>query len=209
MSSVRKPDPITGTIRQPLGTVLIAGIPLFGFFAGVALLFPSYSRIYLYFTLTLGLLGVVSLIWINIRPNLWAKFLLHATLTSLFTIIAVRTFNGIFINFQGKVGFFIILTVLFFHSLPLWNIKATRFLRGELSYQPTSRLGKFMLKMSLALLPIAGLVGAIIGTFVKGDAGGIDTRLLVLAPLCWYLAILLPFSTPHAVSPWESKKNTN
>jgi hypothetical protein len=193
----------TSRTKQPFGMVLIAGVLLLGIFASMAFLMPYYSQLYFYFSLAIWAFGVIAFVWVNLKPNIWPKFLFYLSLASLFTIIAVRTFNYLLPTLKGLVSVLIISTVVFAHTLPLWNTEVTRLLRNELSFAPKTRAGKLLLRSSLALFPTAGLIGAIIGLFMQNEINKLDIRLFVLGPLCWYLAIILPFSTHTPTSPWE------
>lgn len=206
MNKTTRQDPVTGIRRQKLGPVLFGSIPFFGFFAFVSIVSPYYSQVYLYLSLLFSIIGVISLVWANIKPNLWAKFLFYVSLSSIFATIAIRTFSFVFPSIKIATTIVVILTIATAHSLPAWNLRVAQLLRGELSYAPKSLLGKLMLKISLAVFPVAGFLGAILGLFLNSGNKELDMRILILAPLCWYLAILLPFSTHYPSSPWESTK---
>lgn len=196
------PDPITGHIKQPLANILIL-IPIaYGVFAVVAFWAPDFSIDFFRLALLFWFIGVVSFAWLNYKPNLWSRFLSLFALVGLFTIIAIRIFSYLLPQFS-IISQIIIITA---NTLPMWNTELTQFIRGELSYNPSTSIGKLILKYSLMLLPIAGGLGASLGMFSNRFNHTIDFRLIILGPLCWFLAIILPFSFRHPISPWEHKK---
>jgi len=207
MSRKSKLDPITGSTKQPWGRVFIGGLGFFGILTAMAIFLPGYSESYFFITLPIGIVGIIAFVWMNANPNLWIKLLGFIAIAALFTIIAIRSFNHLFPQLANVISPLIILTTVFAHTLPLWHLALTRFLRRELSFTPQTRTGKILLKIAFALLPISGFIGAAIGLFLHGGQDKISYRLLILGPLCWLLAVILPFSTQYPISPWEQKTN--
>lgn len=201
-------DPVTGHIKQPIGQ-LILGVPVFfGVLVSMVIFMPVYARNLVFVALILGLIGIITSIWLNSRPNLTLKFLNLISITSLSGLIAIRAFGYLWPRASLFMGILISTSVVAVHLLPMLNPRGTWFLRGELSYAPKTRIGKNLLKLSLALLPISGFVGATIGIFLRGRNGEIDIVVVIAGPLFWLLALLLPFST-HPISPWERTRKAD
>jgi hypothetical protein len=204
MSRKKRKDQVIGITQQPVGKAIANGMLFFGILASIVFFFPHYSQLYLLPSLIIGLVGVAAFVWLNLYPDLRAKFLFYVSLATLCTMAAVRIFNYLLPDLK-IIGIVIILTVVISHSLPIVSPELTRFLRGELSFAPKTWFGRFLLKGSLFLLPIAGFIGATMGLFARGDTGELDITMLIMAPILWFLAIMLPFSTSRPISPWEGK----
>ena len=68
-------------------------------------------------------------------------------------------------------------------------------------------VGKFILKISLAIIPIVGVLGASIGLYSGKLTDKKDVTVAMLGGfICWIIAFVLPFSSSQPISPWDSTK---
>jgi hypothetical protein len=202
----KKRDSVTGSIKQPLIKIILGGGSFFSAFIFLAAFLPKYSVTYLSIALPVGIIGITSLLWLNYQPNLWAKFLGFVSIGCLYTIVAIRSFDYLLPALGNIIKILVIATVIFSYSIPLWNLQTAKFLKGELSYTPKTKIGRFVLKISLSLLPMAGFIGAAIGLSLHRDTNNLAISSLILGPLCWLLALILPFSSYEPISSWENEK---
>lgn len=205
MTSKHKQDPKTGLIRQPLSQVILGGVFFFLVLAGVAAIHPHFSSFYMYISIPVGLLGFTSLIWINIRPNLYARFLLNLGISGLCVMIAFRAFGNLLPQFSFWGGAFIMSTTIFAHTLPLWSPSWASFVRDELS-APKTKPGKIVFRVSLLLFPFVGVLGALLEAILQRE-GKSKSLSLIFLMIFWFLAIGLPFAYRFPSSPWEGKRN--
>lgn len=198
-------DSETGWIRQPPAGSCLAGAAIFLMLTLFSILLPYFSGQHIYFAIFSGALGFISFLWLNLRPNLYARFFLNTALASLFGLIAVRSFIFLFPTYSVFVGVLIIVTVAFAHALPMWNVRLARFLRDEIS-SPKTNLGKRIFRGSLLVAPIVGILSAAVALFLLrgGKSAAIS---LLLGFLGWFIALLLPFIYQFPSSPWEDKEN--
>lgn len=200
-------DPVTGHIKQSTLDVLL-GIPIvYVLLILMAVFIPEFKLNYWYFSalLLIGILGVGASVWLNALPNLWAKFLKFASMASLWGIISYRSFAYLLPNFSLVVGMLITATIIFTQVLPSQKPKITSLIRNEM-YFPKSEFGKYASKIAIAILPIAGCLGAFIAVLSRPFYDQYSIIALILGPLGWFNALILPFATQHPASPWESRK---
>lgn len=207
MSHNLNQDPVTGSIKQSWGMVVVGAFGFFGILMFMAIFLPNYSGFYVSVVMPIGFVGIVSFFWINAKPNLWAKLLGFVSISGLFMVIAIRAFSYILPEISSAITILIVISTVLAHLLPVLSLVATSFIRRELSFTPQTQVGKILLKISLALLPVGGFLGAGIGLFTHGKNQNINYILLLLGPICWLLAIILPFSTAYPISPWEYERN--
>ncbi len=193
-------DLIRGVIAGVAGTVI---------FSASAGIFPSISLNFLFISLFIGLIFMCVSIWFNLQStNLYARFFYLLTLTCYFVIIAYRGLEVLLPHYLPFGGLFIVATVVFAHSLPIWNLKVTIRLREEL-VAPKSKLGKFIYFASIGLIPIIGVpIYFLITSLNKGGDNRIGVS-VILSILCWFLALILPFSFRTPISPWEKIESNN
>jgi hypothetical protein len=199
-------DPITGSIKQPVPRVILSAPIFFCVLVLAAIFMPFYREHLVMVASILGIAGTITSIWLNAKPSLILKFLNFASIAGLSGIVAIRAFEHLWPSGALLMAVLIILTVVAAHLLPIVNSNMTWFLRGELSHAPKTRIGRFLLKASLVIFPACGFIGAVIGLFLNARHGGIDIAAVIVGPLFWLLAILLPFSTAFPSSPWEPKQ---
>lgn len=204
MSRKYQQDPKTGLVRQPLSNIIFGGVFFFVISVMTSMIHPYFSRDSLYLSIPMGILGFGSLIWINLRPNLHARFFLNIGIASLWMLVAFRAFGNLLPQFSFWAGAMIFATTIFAHTLPMWNSSAAQFIRDELS-APKTRIGKIIFRASLLLIPIAGVLGATAASILHpGDKSkGLS---FILAGLGWFLAVVLPFAYRFPSSPWEGKE---
>lgn len=168
MTRRHKQDPQTGLVRQPLSSIILGGVLFFVILVMVILIHPDFSSNYLYISIPMSLLGFGSLIWINVRPNLYARFFLNIGISGLCVIITFRAFGNLLpqFSFWGRVLIFI--TVIFAHTLPMWNSATANFIRNELS-APKTKIGKFVFRASLLLIPFIGILGAMLESILPRE----------------------------------------
>jgi hypothetical protein len=201
-----KQDPITGHIKQSFADVSI-GIPVaYALLIFGVVFLPQFRFLsqYLPLALALGVIGISASIWLNVNPNLWPKFLKFLSIVSFWTLISFRSFDYLFPNTSALIGLVIVTTVAIANTLPIWNTKITLLIRNEL-YSPKSQFGRFILKITFILLPLAGLIGASLQILAQHTYNKTSYTALMLGPLGWFLALLMPFATRHPISPWEYK----
>jgi hypothetical protein len=191
-------DPVTGLVRQPLIKIVVAGAFVFAVLIISAATLPRYSSYYLYVSIPVGILGYASLLWNNIKPNLYARFFQYSWMSVLCMITAFRAFDNLLPRFSTFGAFIIISTVVFAHTLPIWNGTITQLIRIILS-APRTKVEKTIFQVSLAFVPLMILLGNIISAFNK--SAGLSVILLFLF---WLMALILPFSYLSPNSPWEN-----
>ncbi|MFT3893856.1 MAG: hypothetical protein QM730_19675 [Anaerolineales bacterium] len=205
MAKKPKRDPVTGYVKQPIGNIVVIFPSLYFFLTFAIFWFPYISLIYLYVSLLLGFTGMVSIIWLNYKPNLWMRFLYHLSLTGFFALIAERVLGFILRKFFPIPELVIITSIVFANILPIWNPKLTQQIKEEL-FAPRTSLGKTVFKFSVLLFPIAGTVGAAVGLLTNKVGQKGLSGMIIAAPIFWFLALILPFSTRYAISPWQYNK---
>lgn len=184
---------------------VIVGIAITAIFSAFAGIIPSISLTVLCVSLFVGLIFTCASIWFNLQPtNLHARFFYFLTLTCYFVIIAYRGFDALLPQYSPFVGLFIVATIVFAHSLPMWNLKIAIRLREEL-IAPKSKLGKFIYSASIALIPIIGVPVYFLVTSL-GHGGHMAGVSVILSIIFWFLALILPFSDRTPFSPWEKDR---
>lgn len=203
VSQKPKQDPVTGLVHQSLIRVVLGGAFVFAILIVMITIFPYYLGYYLYISIPIGILGFISLIWINIRPNLYSRFILNLCISILSLIIAIRAFDNLLpgISFYGAV--LIVALATSAHVLPIWNPKLARFIRDELS-APRTKFGKAIFRASLALLPFIGIFCAMITSTLNRENKSAALSVLLLS-LGLIVATILPFAYRFPSSPWETK----
>lgn len=207
--SVRKiqQDPVTGHIKQSTLDVIL-GVPIvYVLLILMAVFIPEYkpNNWYVSTLLLIGIIGIGASVWLNAFPNLLAKFLKFSSLASLWGVISYRSFAYLFPKYSLAFGILITATVIFTQVFPNQNPKITSLIRNEL-YTPKSKFGKYASKIAIAILPLAGCLGASVEVLSRPIHDQFAIIALILGPLGWFNALILPFATQHPASPWERKK---
>jgi hypothetical protein len=198
-------DPDTGSRKQPFIMVFLSGIILFGLFVFLGATFPYRSAFFLYLSLPFGILAPVAFLWMNFRPNLWAKMIVAISLSGLCAIIAYRAFSFLLPGISWLFAILIFGMTILGYVLPVINLGLFDFVHTELSWFPQTRIGKLILKFALVGLPVVGALGGAIGLLTRRLSGGPVILEIILGPLCWMLAVSIPFSSPepYSITPWE------
>jgi hypothetical protein len=197
-------DPVTGVIKQPIGGLILAGLFFFSMLVWIVTMFPSDSKGYLYISLPFGVFGLVNLIWINLRPNLYARFFLNTCISGLCLLMSYRALDNLLPRYSYVAASSIIIIGVVAHILPIWNPKAANFIRDELA-APKTPFGKVVFKGALVLIPFVGILAAIFTTTLQRENKSIGLSFM-LAFLGLLTVIVLPFAYRFPSSPWEIKK---
>jgi hypothetical protein len=197
-------DPVTGVVKQSLSRVILGGIFVFVILIVTLTIFPYYSRYYLYISIPVGIFGFISLIWINVRPNLYARFFLNVCISVLSMVIGFRSFANLLPQFSFLGSVLIVITVTLAHTLPIWNGTLANIIREELS-APKTKLGKLVFKFSLAFIPFVGILCAMTESLLyrENKSAGLSFILVFLSLL---VATILPYAYRFPSSPWEIKE---
>jgi len=155
-------------VKHPLARwrwwqVLGMAVFSFGIFGLMIGFFPGYSSAAAYTGLALAIIGVVASIW-NWRSYDWlARFLTAAVWSLMLLALSARSLTRV-INPWWLAVAALVGTYLLAWALPpsapgvsalLWREQTT----------PQTRIGRWFLAACIALLPIAGVLGANIGMF--------------------------------------------
>lgn len=198
-----EPDPETGWVKQPLAGAILAGFGVFFLLASVSSILPSISIQYVSVSLPLGVLGTASFIWLNLHPNLYARFFLNVALAGLCSLIAYRSIAFLLPIRPGFLAGLILTTVIAAHTLPLWNVKAARSLRLALA-MPGTKLGRIVIAGWVMLMLGAGVAGPVLAS-MRHLEGRYAPGSLLSGMTTWLFALLLPFAHRFPSSPWEAK----
>jgi hypothetical protein len=196
----KKQDAATGVVPQPIQLTFFGGVLFFLILVIGAVILPDYSQAYLYSSIPVGLFGFGSHLWLNLKPNLYARFFLNVCISILCVMIACRSFGNLLPRLAYLGAGFIILIVVFFHTLPMWNSKLANSIRTELQ-APKTKLGKGIYGIALFLGPFIGGLSLLIGRH-PGDnkSSGLS---LILLTVFLFIAVVLPFGYRFPGSPWE------
>jgi hypothetical protein len=198
-----KQDPTTGVVKQPLGRVILAGMVFFGVLVMGATIFPYSASSFLVISVPIGIVGYASFIWINVNPNLYARFFFNVCISALCLIVSLRCLDSLLHQYFYYGATAIIALVTFAHILPIINPRVTKTIRDELS-APKTKIGKYAFKMALLLIPLVGIGSAMLTSFLFRE-----DKLAGLAPILLFwsfiVSIILPFAYRFPSSPWEVK----
>lgn len=207
MSKKYKQDKVTGLVEQSLLKVTIGGALFFVVLIIMSTVLPTFSNYHLYISVVIGIFGYINLIWINIRPNLLARFYLNVSISLLCMIVAFRALDNLMPKFSLYGEIIIVTIIIMAHTLPMWNLPIVNFIRNEVS-TPKTKLGKIILKVSLILIPFIGIISAGITStlYRENKTAGASFILLFLSIL---FAVILPFAYRYPSSPWEAQNSIN
>jgi hypothetical protein len=188
-----------GSAKHPLMMVLTVGLFFFMLFILIILIYSDFSKPYFYSSMFLGIVGVVSFVWLQLRPGLYARFFAISCLSGLSLLIACLAFGNLFPNIASLGIMILTIVVLFFHALPIWSATSANFVRRELS-GPKTKFGRVLYKLVMLSVPIVSIAGAILGRIFHGSNKISSVMfLLIFLPL----AIIIPYGSPSPSSPWE------
>lgn len=200
MKHKNKQDNVTGVVQQPIYITFLGGGLFFLILVTGVTILPSYSQVYLYFSISIGLLGFGCLLWLNLQPNLHARFLSIVCISTLCTMTACRALGNLLPQLTYLGTGIIILIVIFFHTLPMWNAELANSIRDELQ-APKTKLGKNILSIALGLVPLLGALSFFIGSHARANKSyGLSFVLLIVF---LFIAVILPFGYRFPSSPWE------
>jgi len=189
--------------KRPLVEVVFGGAFIFTVFIMMTIILPHYAGYYLYISIPVGIFGYASLIWINIRPNLLARLFINISIAVFWAIIAFRALEHLLPQFSLYGGVIIVIIGIFAYAFPIWNPSIANFIRGEM-FAPKTKLGKFFFRVSLVLLPVAGIVGAMTETFLhRANKPEILSAILLFLGLL--IIIGLPFSYQYPSFRWKTR----
>jgi hypothetical protein len=193
----------TGLDKLQLFGVILGGFFLFVVFIMMTITLPRDAGNYLYISTPIGIFGYVSLIWINIRPNLLGRLFVNMSISTLCGIMAFRAFDNLLPQFSLSGGVIIVIIGIFVYTFPIWNPSTANFIRGEM-FAPKTKIGKIVFRASLALIPVVGIAGAMTETFLyrANKQAGISVILLFLGLL---IIVVLPFSYEYPRFPWVNR----
>jgi hypothetical protein len=194
-----KYDFMNSGAKHPLIMVLIAGSFLFMLLILIVIIFSDYSKPYFYSSILLGVVGIVSFVWLQLRPNLYARFLAITCLSGLFLLVACRAFGNLFPHVASPGILIITSIVLFFHTLPIWNSESASFIREELS-NPKTIVGRALYKLVILFVPIIGVTGVVLARVMQ-NSNKISSFMFLLIFLP--MAIIMPYGGRTPSSPWE------
>jgi hypothetical protein len=195
-----KYDFVNNEAKHPLIMVLIVGLFFFMLLVLIVIVFSDYSKTYFYSSMPLGVVGIISFVWLQLRPNLYARFLTISCHSGLSLLIACRAFGNLFPHIASPGILIITSIVLFFHSLPVWNADFANFLREELS-SPKTKFSKTLYKLVLLFVPMVGIAGIVLGR-ISQDSNKRSS--LVFLFIFLFMAIIMPLGSQSPSSPWES-----
>lgn len=159
--------------------------------------FPYRSDWYLLVSIPVGTFSFLNSIWLYKKPNLYAKFFFFTSLSIMFALIASRCFSGLFPQFSFIIHAFIMIAVLYAHTLHIWDAPTAVFISNEL-WAPRTRAGKLLFKATLVFASI-GLPLAL----TLSHHGKSTISILFLGTLSLLTSIMLAFGRAPS-SPWES-----
>lgn len=67
-------DPVTGSIKHPVGRVILAAPMFYGFLGGWSIFMPVYASSAVLPVSLLATVGAITMLWMNWKPNLVTKF---------------------------------------------------------------------------------------------------------------------------------------
>jgi len=203
----REQDFAADAVKQPIIMILFAGILIFGILVFCAAHFPNNSTYFLYAATPFGVLGLLSLIWFNTRPSLYARFFFNVGFCTLWVINSFRAFDYLFPQFSVIGGALIATIVVFAHALPMQNPSLANLIRREM-FAPKTKTGKILLRISLMAIPITFLLGIPAGLIFHKDPK-IASFSFVMLILGLLIAIIMPYSYRSPSSPWEYQNTLN
>jgi hypothetical protein len=159
--------------------------------------FPYRSDWYLLVSIPTGVFCFLNLIWLYRKPNLYAKFFFHVSLSVMFALVSCRCFSELFPQFSFIIHALTLITVLYVHTLHIWDAPTVTFIRNEL-WAPRTWVGKLLFKATLAFASIGLFLALTLSHYGKSTAYS-----LFVGTLGLLASIMFAFSKAPS-SPWES-----
>jgi len=192
-------DPTTGVVKQPLIYIILGGWIVFAVLVWVSVIIPYYSIYFLYVTLPAGILGYLSLIWLNSRPNLYARFFINIGIAIPCAVISFRIFDDLLPGFSIICAALIAAIIVFAHVLPIQSPSLANLIRREL-FAPKTKRGKLFFRVSLLAVFAIMFLSIPVGLITNKDP-----RIFALSFLALLMAIIMPYSYRAPSSPWENQ----
>lgn len=178
--------------------MLAASIVGFGFFGALIGLIPPPSMKGLLVGLSLALLAVLAAMWSWKTYSWWARVLTGILFTLEILALAARCWNMLLPNpwlWAPFIGVAYITAWLLPAVVPAFSAV---FWREQIA--PQTRAGRFILGVSLGLVPVVGVLGASVGMF-SSRFGELAVTYLVIAILGSVTAPGLAFAFAYQVWP--------
>src|SRR6266542_2504385 len=163
--------------------------------------FPYRSDWYLSVSIPTGVFCFLKSVKLYKKPNLYAKFFFHASLSVLFALVASRCLSSLFPQFSFIIHAIIIIAVLYAHALHIWDAPTANFVRNEL-WAPRTWWAKLFSKVMLMLASIGFPLALTLSHY-----GRSIVSVLFLGVLCLIVSIGFAFSRAPS-SPWEASPPT-
>ena len=181
---------------QVLGVAVFS----FGIFGLMIGFFPAYSSAAILVGMALATIGVLASVW-NWRTYAWqARFLTAAIWSLMLLALSVRSLTPV-INPWWLAGVILGGTYLLAWALPARAPTVSAFLWRE-QMTPQTRFGRWFLALCIALIPVAGVLGASAG--MLGSRFGQDKVVLIVAGLLG-LAAAVAVSFASSYQLWPSR----
>lgn len=190
-------------VDWPWWKITGAGLISFGTFGSIILFMPPQTSFSDIFGITSIVLSVPIVIW-NWKVYSKASRITLSTLWSLqVLIIGFKSWNQVYPPFwlYPMSAAYILAWIL-----PALDPALSKFLWREQT-EPKTKIGRFILGLSLSLVPIAGVLGTSIGLF-KSRFEGIMGTYLIAGPLAFVAAIGMTFSFSYQLwsdQPWAKQ----
>lgn len=191
---------------MPWYGAVIGGFGVYTILVGLAFALPSPSLELALPLLAIGLVGSINFIWLRTKPNLFSKFILQITVSGVFAIISYRAFQHILPKYAQIFAIVVALSVIFVHTLPIWNSHIAKFIRNSIGLTgKKTKSQRLIFKYSKYLFPLALILGFAIDVLFLEVAGRDVGMFPSMAILGWFVAMIVPFSDQHPSSPWEKQ----
>jgi hypothetical protein len=150
---------------------------------------PYHADNYLYFSLPLGIIALLSaVLWIR-KPIPQARYLLQISASILLALIAYRCISYAFSGLSPITEMLMASILILVHTLELWNKPAAVLISDEI-YAPKTWAGKIIFRTILFIAPVAGIAGSFLG---KAGVAKNPVLLFLAGLLFAYLAYSIPF----------------
>jgi len=180
---------------------IFAGIVFYGTIIVIFNILTPASLIYMRVLFGLGLIGTISLVLDKLHSTSLSRFFHYTAISVACIILATHIFSDLFPNYKLYVASFIGGTAVFAHALPIWNPKTANLIRREL-VSPKTNPGRFILYVSIALIPIIGFVASLLASLLN-KTGNSPLVINIIGTLSWFVALIAPYSNISSSSPWE------
>ena len=152
-------------------------------------IFPYRSARYLLFSVPVGVIIFLSVVWQIRKPSSYTKYLLQISASALLTLLAYRCMSYLFPLFFPYTEMTFIFSFVFVHTLPIWNLPTATLIGDEL-YAPKTWIGKIILRTIFFIAPFGAIAGSLLG---KAAANKSTVPIFIFGILCLYIAFSIPF----------------